>query len=207
MFIVFDGVDGAGKSTQIKLCHQWLRQSGFDVEEVSDPGTTKLGKRIREILLGNQGIPIDQRSEMLLFMAARSQLVTERIRPAIKHGSFVLCDRFLLSTVVYQGHAGEIDPETIWQVGQIATGGLEPDMTLVFDLPVDVAFDRLAGEKDRLESRGREYFEAVREGFLREAENDERIVVIDARLSAEELHHEICRLLARRFAIGAGGKK
>src|SRR5437868_6589400 len=121
MFFSFDGIDGVGKSTQLELFVQWLRESGRDVVSCRDPGSTELGEAIRKILLADFETPIARRSEMLLYMAARAQLVEQVIRPALARGQVVVCDRFLLANVVYQGYAGGLDVETLWNVGRVAT--------------------------------------------------------------------------------------
>src|SRR5262245_31749260 len=126
MFFSFDGVDGTGKSTQIQLLADALSKMGRDVVTCRDPGSTPLGERLREILLERHEIAIHRRAEMLLYMTARSQLVEEIICPALSAGQIVLSDRYLLANVVYQGHAGGLDPDEIWRVGQIATSGIMP---------------------------------------------------------------------------------
>ena len=185
MFVVFEGVDGAGKSTQLDRCHEWLVAEGREPVLLRDPGSTELGNQIRNILLHRGDTPIDFVSEMFLFMAARSQLVREQIRPALANQQLVLCDRFLLSTIVYQGYAGpeknEMTPQLIAQIGETATDGLQPDITLVFDLPVDIAWQRVGKERDSLESRGQTYLEKVRRGFIEESNRDSSIHIIDAR--------------------------
>jgi dTMP kinase len=131
-------------------------------------------------------------SEMFLYMAARSQLVEEQIRPAIDRGEIVLCDRFLLANVVYQGCAGGLDVETLWQVGRIATGGLMPDVTFVLDMDIDRATQRMQRGLDRLEKRGREYFLRVREGFRSQLPRcPGATVLIDADRDPEAIHTEI----------------
>lgn len=192
MFFVFDGVDGAGKSTQLNLFANWLRDRGLDVVCCSDPGTTQLGNEMRSLLLGNHEVAIHMRSEMLMFMTARCQLVEELIRPAMASGKTVVCDRYVFSTVVYQGHAGDLDPEDVWQVNQIATAGLMADMTFIFDLDVETASQRLGESRDRMESRGAAYFQRVRDGFLSEANRwPELAMVIDARGDIESIQATI----------------
>src|SRR4051794_34374945 len=116
MFFSFDGIDGVGKSTQVRLFDEALRSRGYDVVVCRDPGSTPLGERIREVVLSSdEATPIGRRSEMLLYMAARAQLVEEVIRPALDAGRIVVADRYLLANVVYQGHAGGLDPNQIWQ--------------------------------------------------------------------------------------------
>ncbi len=181
MFFVFDGVDGAGKSTQLNLFASWLRERGLDVVCCSDPGTTQLGNQMRSLLLGNHEVAIHMRSEMLMFMTARCQLVEELIRPALASGKTVVCDRYVYSTVVYQGHAGDLNPDDVWQVNQIATGGLMADMTFIFDLDVETVSQRLGESRDRMESRGAAYFQRVRDGFLSEAKRwPELAMLVDA---------------------------
>jgi dTMP kinase len=181
MFFSFDGVDGVGKSTQIKLFVAWLEELGQKIVLCRDPGGTPLGERLRDILLGRETVPIDRRSEMLLYMAARAQLVAEVIRPALESGKIVVCDRFLLANVVYQGHAGGLDVESVWQVGAIATGHLAPDLTFLLDMPAEPAAARIGRAPDRMEAQGLDYLRRVRQGFLDEAQRQpDKIAVIDA---------------------------
>jgi dTMP kinase len=180
LFLSLDGIDGTGKSTQCELLAQWLRQCGLTVLTCSDPGSTPLGLLLRDILL-HQKHDIALTSETLLFMASRAQLVARLIAPALERNEVVVCDRFLLANVVYQGHAGGLEPKELWQLGAFATSGREPDLTLVLDLPLDLAQQRRNRPADRLESRGPDYLERVRIGFLTEAQRQpERIQVVDA---------------------------
>ena len=186
MFFAFDGLDGAGKTTQIGLFCEWLRAAGHDVVTCRDPGSTALGEAVRDILLKTDTLAIDLTSEMLLYMAARAQLVAEVIRPALDAGRTVVSDRYLLSNVVYQGHAGGLDPETLWSIGRTATGGLTPTLTFVLDIPPEVAGQRMQRELDRMESRGEAYRAALRKGFLSEAtRRPGEIVLVDASRSIE----------------------
>jgi dTMP kinase len=193
LFLSLDGIDGTGKSTQCRLLADWLRSCRREVVECADPGGTPVGQVIRDLLL-------DHRREMalpceaLLFMASRAQLVADIIRPALDAGRFVVSDRFLLANVVYQGHAGGLDPAELWRVGQVATGGLEPDLTLVLDLPVEHAQERRGTRTDRMEGREHAYHERVREGFLKEARaHPDRIRVIRADAGVEVLQARIRR--------------
>jgi dTMP kinase len=191
-FFSFDGLDGVGKSTQINLLRDWLVEQGHDVLLCRDPGSTPLGERLREIVLhSGEETPICQRSEMLLYMAARAQLVDEVIRPALAAGKTVVSDRFLLANVVYQGHAGGLEVDSLWQVGSVATGGLSPDLTFLLDMAPSASHTRLQRPLDRIEKRGEEFRERLRRGFLDEAAQDPRIVVIDAARSVEEVHAEV----------------
>ncbi len=191
-FFSFDGVDGAGKSTQIARFCAWLRERGTDVVECRDPGGTELSERIRELLLGNHGFRVDRVAEMLLYMAARAQLVEERIGPALAAGKTVVSDRYLLSNVVYQGYALGLDVAEIKRVGELATGGLSPGLTFVLDLSPEGAQARMGRELDRMESRGADFQRRVREGYLAEARLDpERVAVIDAAQPVEAVQEAI----------------
>ena len=191
MFFSLDGIDGVGKSTQLRLLVQRLEKRGQHVITCREPGSTKLGESIRRILLDDWDTPIDIVSEMLLYMSSRAQLVQEVIRPALESGKTVIADRYLLASVVYQGHGGALDTNSIWDVGRVATGGLLPDLTLVLDLPLDEASTRL-GEPDRIEARGDAYREALRKGFLAEATRQpERIQIVDASGTEDEVAERI----------------
>src|SRR5258708_32046103 len=132
MFFSFDGVDGAGKSTQIDLLADALRQRGREVVTCRDPGSTALGERLREILLHHHGTPIHRRSEMLLYMASRAALVEEVIRPALAAGKIVISDRYLLANVVYQAHAGGLNSDDVWRVGEVTVPGVMPRLVFLF---------------------------------------------------------------------------
>lgn len=193
MFFTFDGIDGVGKSTQITLFCDWLRSQGRTVVECRDPGSTPLGERVRDILLhAGEDTPIDARSEMLLYMAARAQLVEEVVRPAVERGDAVVSDRFLLANIAYQGWAGGLGAEVVKQVGAVAVDGFYPDCTFLLDLSPADADARMEGPRDRMESRGEDYRRRLRDGFLQEATAaPQRIHVIDASQSIEEVHQAI----------------
>lgn len=165
-FLVLDGPDGGGKTTQAARLADWLRSRGFDVVTCRDPGATELGNRLRSILMEHDAVPISMRAEMLLFMASRAQMIEEIIRPALASGHVVICDRFLLATIVYQGHAGGLDPAEVAAVGRSATGGLLPDLTIVLDVPPETARRRVGSARDRIEDRPSDYQERVRAGYL-----------------------------------------
>lgn len=195
MFFVFEGLDGAGKTTQLLQFAQWLESIGHSVITCKDPGSTELGEQLRAILLGKHETPIHLRTEMMLFTTARTQLVEEIIKPALANGKTVVLDRYIFSTVVYQGYAGDLKPDDLWTVNRIATDGLMPDVTFVLDLPVSAALQRLGKNLDRMESRGVEYFEKVRTGFIREAERwPDRVELIDANQSISEMRTNIREL-------------
>jgi dTMP kinase len=196
MFFSFDGVDGAGKSTQIRLFADWLREQGRDVVTCRDPGGTALGEKLRALLLDHHDVRIDRRAEMLLYMASRAQLVAEVIRPALDAGKVVLSDRYLLANVVYQGHASGGDgraltPDDVWRVGSVATGGVTPNMVFLLDMPAERAAARIQRSHDRMESRGLAYLERVRQGFLTEAGRYPLwIAIINADQPVEAIHAE-----------------
>jgi dTMP kinase len=199
MFLSIDGGDGTGKSTQIAMLAEFLRQSGREVVVCRDPGSTRLGEAVRDLLLMRTDLRIDRRAEMLLYMAARAQLTEELIRPALEQGKTVICDRYLLANVVYQGHAGGLDVSLLWEVGRAATSGLQPDLTIVLDMPAASAAARLQRQLDRMELQGDAFHARVREGFLTEAAKaPERIVVIDASPSIDQVQSAIRQTLAGR---------
>jgi dTMP kinase len=199
MFVSIDGCDGCGKSTQVELLAQWLRRQGRAVVTCRDPGSTPLGEAIRGILLDRHDLHIHRRSEMLLYMAARTQMVEEVIRPALEEGKTVLSDRYLLANVVYQGYGGGLDVATLWEVGQIATAGLMPDLTIVLDVPAEVAAARIDRPLDRMEQQGTAFHARVRQGFLMEAAHaPERIVVVNAARTIEEIQAEIQKIVGSR---------
>jgi len=191
MFFSFDGIDGAGKSTQLMLFVDWLRQRGHEVVTCRDPGSTELGERLREILLHKSDTPIGRRAEMLLYMASRAQMVEQVIRPALEAGRIVVADRFLLANVVYQGHAGGLSVEDLWRVGDVAVAGVRPARVFLLDMDVTAAAQRRNREPDRMEAQGLDYMHKVRQGFLAEAARHREIVVIDADREAESVQADI----------------
>src|SRR6476646_3107824 len=181
MFFSFDGVDGAGKSTQIGMLADALRQRGREVVSCRDPGGTALGERLRAILLDHHGMPINRRSEMLLYMASRAALVEEVIRPALAAGKIVISDRYLLANVVYQAHAGGLNPDDVWRVGEVAVAGVMPRLVFLLDMPAEQASKRIQRAPDRMEAQGVQFLEKVRRGFLAEAgRRSDQIIVLDA---------------------------
>jgi len=204
VFFSFDGIDGTGKSTQVRLLDDTLRARGFDVVLCRDPGSTPLGERIRKVLLNSDAsTPIGRRSEMFLYMAARAQLVEEVIEPALAAGKIVIADRFLLANIVYQGHAGGLDPDEVREVGKIATHGRLPDCVFLLDMPQHRAGGRLDRPLDRMESRGDEYRERLRAGFLAEAKDSQYIHVVDADRPIATVQAEIWQIAAKVLGISA----
>lgn len=200
-FLSLDGLDGTGKSTQCRLLANWLRSRAFEVTTCIDPGGTPLGQQLRTLVLDHRpGMSL--LCEALLFMASRAQLVADVIRPALEAGRVVVSDRYLLANVVYQGHGGGLDPEKLWEVGRFAAGGLEPDLTVVLDVPPEVALARRDRPPDRVESRGADYHARVRRGFLAEADRRrDRVRVVDATppvdVVQEAIRREVEPLLRR----------
>jgi dTMP kinase len=203
MFITLDGIDGGGKSTQIELLSSWLITQGHRVQTHRDPGSTKLGTAVREILLHREDIPLANTTEMLLYMAARAQLVAENIRPALDAGITIVCDRYLLANVVYQGSAGGLNTEDLWSVGKIATAGCMPDVTIVLDVDPQIAAERIQRGQDRLEKRGIDYFRKVRQGFLDQLQHcGGATAVIDASRDIQSIHRQIIAVVGEAAKRG-----
>jgi dTMP kinase len=203
MFFSFDGIDGTGKTTQMDLCCDWLRLRGYEVVPCRDPGSTPLGERVREILLhSDAATPIGRRGEMLLYMAARAQLVEQVIRPALAANKIVVSDRYLLANLVYQGHAGGLDVEAVRRVGLVAIDGTEPDAVFLLDMSPAAADRRLNRALDRMERQGNDYRQRLRDGFLAEAARAQgRIHVIDAGRSVEAVQAEIRQIAGKLLQI------
>ncbi|TWU19076.1 dTMP kinase [Allorhodopirellula heiligendammensis] len=195
-FISFDGIDGVGKSTQIERLAEYLRDQGTDVLVVRDPGTTEIGSKLREILLDGS-MSMHRRTEAMLFMASRCEMIETVLRPALAAGKTVISDRFLLANVVYQSTndtqgVPQVAPEILWKMGHLACGGLHPDLTLLLDLPVDQAYGRLGQKVDRMEARGRDYLDRVRHAFLQQLPaTGGRSVVVSAAGSVEEVAERV----------------
>jgi dTMP kinase len=206
MFFSFDGIDGVGKSTQMRLFCEWLVGEGRDVVICRDPGSTDVGEKIRNILLASHdATPIGPRSEMLLYMAARAQLVDEVIRPALAAGRIVVSDRFLLANVVYQGYAGGLDVQTVREVGAIAVAGIIPDCTFLLDMAPSAAMARLGRQLDRVESRGEAYRDRLRAGFLAEAKAmGGSVHVVDAARSVNAVQDDLRHIAAKQFTVENG---
>ena len=204
MFLTFDGGDGCGKSTQLQRLGDRLTALGRRVVLCRDPGSTDLGNAVREILLHGRKLNILDRTEMLLFMAARAQMVEEVIRPALADGADVLSDRFLLSNIVYQSYAGGVPLHELETVGEIAVGGLRPDLSIVLDVPYEIAVQRIGrrAAADRMELKGEEYHKRVRQGFLTHAATDpNRYVVVDASGTPDEVENAVRTIAERGLAI------
>ncbi|HBC58510.1 MAG TPA: dTMP kinase [Gammaproteobacteria bacterium] len=189
-FITFEGIEGAGKSTQIQLLGEYLKQQHQQVIITREPGGTPIADQIRELLLNRQEEALTDSSELLLMFAARSQHLSQVILPALKQGAWVLCDRFTDSTLAYQGFGRGMDQTMISQLKEWVQGDLHPGMTFLFDMPVKLALDRVQqrGKKDRFEEEDLQFHTRVKEGFLNLYQREpERIVLIDALQSIEAI--------------------
>lgn len=188
-FVAFEGPEGGGKSTQLRLLADRLQAEGAEPLLTKEPGGTPVGERIRELVLLEPDLPIAPMTEFLLYTASRAQHVENVIRPALEGEKLVLCDRFAGASVAYQGYGRGLPLEIIDTFTQHATGGLKPDLTLLFDLEPELGLTRVAwrGRKDRLEQADLSFHRRVREGFLKQAEADESWVRLDATLSADAL--------------------
>jgi dTMP kinase len=193
-FVVFDGPDGSGKSTQFRRFADAARTAGVEVVEVREPGGTPIGEKVRAILLDPANVEMTVRAEMLLYMASRAQLFEQRIAPAMAAGAMVLADRFVSSTLAYQGTAGGIDEEDIVAVGRVATGNHVPDLTVVFDVATEVAMRRLSPLLDRMERKGHEFHARVRAGYLAQSRRwPDRYAVVDSSSGPDDVTAALMR--------------
>lgn len=200
-FIVFDGPDGSGKTTQFHRFAHAVSQAGIDVCEVREPGGTSVGEQIRAVLLDPANDNMTLRCEMLLYMASRAQLVDERIAPARQRGQLILADRFISSTLAYQGAAGGLDEQDIVRVGQIALGEHWPDIIVVFDVDQKTAAQRLNPLLDRMEQKGAVYHRMVREGYLAQARRDpQRYLVVDATADEQTVYQRLLMGLGEKLS-------
>lgn len=197
LFITFEGADGCGKTTQIKLLDEYLRAKGYQTLLTREPGSKGLGEKLREILLNYDG-EVSPVAESFLFLADRAQHVDCIIKPALEKGIILLCDRHTDSTLAYQGYGRGLDLEEIRKLNKIATSGLTPDLTIVLDVDIETSQARVGAEKDRMESAGIEFFQRVRNGFLEIAKQEpERVKVINSADSIENIHKKVVELVAR----------
>jgi dTMP kinase len=204
-FITFEGGEGSGKSTQLRILAARLEGAGMVVRVIREPGGTSAGEAVRAILLDPASAGLDPVAELLLYEASRAQLVAEVIEPALASGEVVLCDRFYDSTTAYQGHARGLSLEPITALNSIATGGLAPDRTLVFDLDPTVGLERATrGGTDRLEAESAAFHDHVRSGFLSIAEQEpERVRVVDATGDVDAVAARVAEALADLPQLGA----
>ena len=203
MLITFEGIDGCGKSTQLLRLADWFNAQNREVLVVREPGGTSIGEKIRCILLDKKNDEMRSVTELLLYEAARAQITSQVIRPAVESGKIVICDRFFDSTFAYQGYARGLGEELVKNLNMIATEGLSPNITFLLDLPVETALQRRLGRgeaEDRLEAMGLEFQRTVREGYLAIAEVDSRIKCINASQSVEDIFNVIITEVEKEIA-------
>tara|TARA_B100001093_G_scaffold14139_4_gene13078 strand:+ start:3224 stop:3883 length:660 start_codon:yes stop_codon:yes gene_type:complete len=209
-FITFEGSEGCGKSTQIQRCVAMLETRGFDVLQTREPGGTPAGEKIRNLLqFDEEGTDLTHESELLLFAASRAQLVRRVIEPALDKGTWVVADRFLDSTTVYQGVGRGLNVDAVKEINSFAVGETMPDLTILLDLDVKTGHSRAVAAsgsvEDRMESNPMEFFEKIREGYLRlAAEAPERFAVIDASATIDEVTTEIESVFNKRAGVSMG---
>jgi len=196
-FIVFEGLDGCGKSTQARRAAAALRRQGRTVLLCREPGGTTVGERVRRILLDRRLRDMAVATELFLYMASRAQLVREVVRPALEAGTVVLADRFVLSSLVYQTVTGAVPEEAVRAMAGLALGDLTPDLQIIFDVPVHIALARKRRPPDRMEGKGRGFLERVRQAYLAAAAREPRTVLLSGEPPAAEVHRWVLKELTR----------
>jgi dTMP kinase len=200
-FLVLDGTEGCGKSTQAGMLREALEGGGLEVLAVRDPGSTRIGEQVRAVLLDPQHTEMSMRCEMLLYMAARAQMMAELILPALAAGKVVLCDRFVSSTLAYQLGGDGLTAGEIRAIADVAIRGRWPDLTILLDMSPDASLARVRREKDRIEQRPLAYHEQVRRNYLAQVEADpERYRLISADHDREQVHADVMRAVRERIA-------
>ncbi len=204
VFISFEGCEGCGKTTQISRLSTKLEESGYPVVVTREPGGTPIGENIRHLLIHSDAPNMQPETELLLFAASRAQLVRELIVPALEEGKFVLCDRFLDSTTVYQGVARQLANEPVQCINRFAVGNLMPHLTIILDIPEEVSLHRVkhraTSVPDRLERETITFYKAVREGYLLLAENyPERFILIDGTQERDVIAETVWAEINKRF--------
>ncbi len=196
-FITVEGIEGVGKSTNIQFIQDWLEGQGIPYIHTREPGGTELGEKLREMLLHGGAVCDD--AELLMMFASRAQHISEKIKPALQAGTWVICDRFTDSTYAYQGGGRQLNIENIKQLEQIVHSGLQPDLTLLLDAPVEIGRARAAkrGAADRIEAEDLAFFNRVRDMFLSRAKQFERYDVIDAAQPLDQVQEAIKTVLER----------
>ena len=198
MFITFEGPEGSGKSTQLPRLAQFLEESGLSVVKTREPGGTKIGDQIREVLVRMDNVELHPRTEILLFLAARAQLVEELIIPSLQEGKIILCDRYGDSTLAYQGYGHGLDLDTLRAMLHFATGGLKPDLTILLDVDVLTGLKRkkIKEEWNRLDAFELSFHERVRDGYhILASQEPERWKIVDATQEPEQVQKEIRALV------------
>lgn len=196
LFITFEGCDGCGKTTQLELLNDFLLKKGYETIITREPGAKGLGTKLREILLNYDG-EVSSNCESFLFLADRAQHIDTIVKPAIEAGKIVLCDRHIDSTIAYQGYGRGLDLKQLDYLNNLATSGLKPDLTLLFDVDTETSMQRVGKTRDRMESAGIEFQERVRQGYLHLAQVEpNRIKVFNSIKTIEQLHQEVLNLIA-----------
>ncbi len=190
-FIVLDGPDGCGKSTQIRMLADHIQRNGIEVVCVRDPGGTSIGEQIRTILLDNRNAEMNVRCETLLYMASRAQLYGEIIAPALQAGKCVLSDRWVSSTYAYQAVAGKIGPQIVLDIAERVLERAWPDRMILIDVPPEISRTRIGNNPDRMESKSIQFHTDVRNAFLEFARQRDDTLIVDGTQSIEEVHHQI----------------
>lgn len=191
LFITFEGIDGCGKTTQLNLLARYLKENDKEIIITREPGSVGLGEKIREILLNYDG-EVSSNAEAFLFLADRAQHIDTIVKPAVEAGKIVLCDRHTDSTIAYQGYGRGVDIERLKMLNNLATSGMKPDLTFVFDVDMETSAQRVGKEKDRMESAGLEFHKKVRDGYLQIArEEPQRVKVINAMDSIENIFEKV----------------
>ncbi len=199
MFITFEGIDGCGKSTQLENLKKYLEEKNYEVISTLEPGGSKLGQQLRQILLHYDGFVSDV-AELFLYLADRSQHVEEIVQKNVEKGVIVLCDRHIDSTVAYQGYGRKQDIEKIEFLNNIATKNKKPDLTFLFDVDVEIGQKRVGKEKDRLEKESLDFHKRVKEGYLKIAQNEpDRVKVINANMTIEEVFKEVKKIIDEKL--------
>ena len=200
-FITFEGVEGCGKSTQMARLRAWMEEGGFPVLATREPGGTKVGEGIRELLLTPRDEGLDAATELLLYEADRAQHVSEVIRPALEAGVHVLCDRFFDSTTAYQAFGRGLDEEMVRELNRMASGGIIPDLTLLFSVSIEEGLDRARGEStgDRLEGESLAFHRKVQEGFEALAKREPERFRTLGEGAIEQVHEEVVSIVKERF--------
>ncbi|MCD4830290.1 MAG: dTMP kinase [Anaerohalosphaeraceae bacterium] len=190
-FIVLDGPDGCGKSTQARLLAEYIHLAGVEVALFRDPGSTVIGEKIREILLDTGNVAMSDRTELLLYMAARAQLYAECIVPALAQGKCVILDRWVSSTCAYQGFAGGVGVERVIDIAEHSLERVWPDVTAILDVGLETSASRMNRELDRMEQKGCDYHNKVRQGFLDFARQRKDVIIIDAHETIETVNANV----------------
>lgn len=201
MLITFEGIDGSGKSTQIERLEKRLQGGGYQVEVYREPGGTDLSEKVRSLLLDKKNL-IDPRTELLLFSAARSQLISERVKPGLEEGKIIILDRYYDSTIAYQGYGRQAgNMKDIHAINHLASHGLVPDITFYLHIDLGKALQRTDSKpKDRMEASGEEFYNKVIEGFKALEAGEDRFKMLDAELSPDSIHSKIWDMISAQLS-------